>query len=150
MKPCAPENNVLSHIESRVSKRFFRHAAANFSAPEKFRSLMIGRERRPFLSPFRSYFLSAAIFFPQLFSFRRTHSELTDSLISPLFYRNRGLILSSHAPVFFQLLFKFLRQRAGQLHRLPRPGMDKFQSHGVQALPLQAGYRLSISIHRIP
>ena len=139
MKPCAPENNVLSHIESRVSKRFFRHAAANFSAPEKFRSLMIERERRPFLSPL-----------PQLFSFRRTHSELTDSLISPLFYRNRGLILSSHAPVFFQLLFKFLRQRAGQLHRLPRPGMDKFQSHGVQALPLQAGYRLSISIHRIP
>ena len=130
MKLCAPENNVLSHIESRVSKKPFRHAAANFSAPEKFRSLMIERER--------------------LFSFRRTHSELTDSLISPLFYRNRGLILSSHAPVFFQLLFKFLRQRAGQLHRLPRPGMDKFQFHGVQALPLQAGYRLSISIHRIP
>ena len=41
MKPCAPENNVLSHIESRVSKRFFRHAAANFSAPEKFRSPQI-------------------------------------------------------------------------------------------------------------
>ena len=116
MKPCAPENNVLPHIESRVSKRFFRHAAANFSAPEKFRSLMIECERRPFLSPFRSDCLSAA----------------------------------SHAPVFFQLLFKFLRQRAGQLHRLPRPGMDKFQSHGVQALPLQAGYRLFVSIHRIP
>ena len=46
-----------------------------------------------------------------------------------------------------QLRFKFLRQAAAKFHRLAGAGVEKPQTHRVEALPLQTGHCPFVAVH---
>ena len=80
------------------------------------------------------------------------HARNADKRRAPVF---AGAILfflggSDAAPELPQHRLEFLRQGAGELHRLPGAGMEESQPHRMEALALEAGDRLFGAVHRVP